>query len=200
MAPLESSVDEPIVRRAGFLGASRAEVMALSERTVVYVEGTPQLAAAVLTAAREHESERESALSGLSFDAHAEAPFVIYGPQPLDMPADTGIGLLLSRERTMVVSLTPEEDVLRVVAEFRGEFPPDAHDNFRALAASIAESDLGAALGARDALPSLRVQADEELVVLRAAVDPSALAAGLRALFVAEIAELIDGVQIDDPP
>ncbi len=195
MAPVESSVDEPIVRRAGFLGASRAEVIALSEDTVVYVEGTPQLAAAVLGAARQPESERASALEGLSFEGHVEAPLVIYGPRPLAMPTDSGIGLLLARESTMAVSLRPERDALRVLADFRGEFPPDAQENFRALAESIAESDLGAALGARDALPSLRVQADEELVTLSATVDPSTLAAGLRALFVAEIEELIDGAE-----
>jgi len=200
MAPVESSVDGPIIRRAGFLGASRVEVVALAADTVLYIEGSPQLAASVLASARRHESTRDSALADLTFPEHEQAPLVIYGPHPLDMPTETGIGMLLARERTMAVSVRPEETGLGLRAEFRGEFPPEAHENFRAFAESIAASELGAALGAADALPTLRIQADERGVVLTAVVDPSALASGLRAIFVAEIEELIEGAPHADLP
>ena len=72
-------------------------------------------------------------------------------------------------------------------------------DNFRALASSIAESDLGAALGARDALPTLRIETEEARVSLHASLASEILAAGLRTLFVAEMRELLS-ITPRDPP
>ena len=91
---------------------------------------------------------------------------------------------------------------LWIALELRGEFPPGAEDNFRALAASIAESDLGAALGARDALPTLRIESEEARIALRASLASEVLAAGLRTLFVAEMRELlsINPREPDAPP
>ncbi len=197
MAPLESSVDEPRARRAGFLGSRRVDVAALGAHALLWIEGTPQLAARVLATAERRPTQRHHALS----DAHAaalyealrEAPVALFAPEPLGLPLDTGVGMLLARERALGASIRLTEDgALRIDAELRGEFPPGAHDNFRALAESLAESDLGAALGARDALPSLRIEAEDARVALHARFDPAVLASGLRTLLVAELREMLE--------
>lgn len=202
MAPMEASVDEPFVRRAGFIGARRADMAALDPHTIAWIDGTPQLAAAVLAAANLPEEEREHRLTAhVELRAEvADAPFAVLAPQPLGLPIDSGIGLLLAREEAMVVAVRGARDRLRVQADLAGEFPPGAVDNFRAFAESMAASDLGAALGARDALPTLTLEVSEEAVRARAEVDPAIVAAGLRAVLMAEMRELIDGVPLEDNP
>ncbi len=202
MAPIESSAERP-VRRVGLLGERRVDLAALDDGVVSWVEGTPQLAAAVLAAARRPPERREHPLRGtLLRDLRrgaGRAPLVVYAPQPLGLPLDSGVGVLLARERALAATMRPTDaGALDVGADMRGEFPPGAQDNFRALARSLAESDLGAALGARDALHTLRITAEETRVALHAELDPGLLASGLRALFVAELRELLAPV-VDDP-
>lgn len=202
MAPVEASSDRPLVRRVGFLGARRLDLGAPAGDVAVSVEGTPQLAAAVFAATRVAEAEREHpfveetmAQLRAEFDG---APFVAFAPHPLELPRDTGIGLLLSRERALAASARPvagDESLLLLRAELRGEFPPGAHENFRALATSIAASDLGAAIGAQDLLPTLRIRCEEGRVGLTARIRAGVLAAGLRTLLVAEMRELIEGTE-----
>lgn len=200
MAPLESSDDDPLVRRVGFLGERRLDLTALDEHAVAWIEGTPELAAQVLASARRAGDVRRHALEDDPLpelrEAFGDAPFALYAPRPLDLPRDTGIGMLLAQERAMVVVARPAEgELLELTAELRGAFPPGAHENFLALATSIAESDLGAALGARDALPTLRIQSEETRVVLAAEVDARLLSAGLRTVLVAEMRELLEPVE-----
>lgn len=204
MAPVESSVDEPRVRRAGFLGDRRVDVAALDEDAIAWVEGTPQLAARVLAMAgqparaRRHALARESA-AALRAEV-GDAPIAVFAPHPLGLPLETGVGMLLAREQALAAAArVTEEGGLRVDADLRGEFPPGAHENFRALAQSLADTDLGAALGLRDALPSLRVEADEGRVALSARLDPAVLASGLRTLFIAELRELLGEDEPADP-
>ncbi|HJL17060.1 MAG TPA: hypothetical protein RMH99_15450 [Sandaracinaceae bacterium LLY-WYZ-13_1] len=198
MAPVESSIDEPLVRRAGFLGSRRVDIAAPSPHVLVWVDGTPQLAAAVLSACGREERARRNVFGADVVESLraelSDAPFVLLSPQPLGIPRDTGVGMLLARERALAAAVRPtEEGELAIRAELRGEFPPTAHENFRALAASIAASDLGAALGAPEALPTLRIQTEEGRVALTARVEPGVIAGGLRTLLVAEMRELIEG-------
>lgn len=196
MAPLEASVDRPWVRRAGFLGRRRVDLAAVGD-ALVWVEGTPQLAAEVLALARRPANRRRHALAGDTVrelhEAYGEAPLAMLAPHPLGLPLETGVGMLLAREQALVVSVRPDGSTIRVELELRGEFPPGAEENFRALARSLAETELGAILGLREALPSLRIEADEARVVLRAELDPVLLSVGLRALLVAELPELVGG-------
>lgn len=196
MAPLESSVDEPFVRRAGFIGARRADMAAIDPHTLAWIDGSPQLAAATLAAARRPEAERPRPLDGrVELRAEvADAPFAMLAPRPLGLPADTGIGMLLAREEALAVAARiDDEGALALEALLVGEFPPGAHENFRAFAESIAESDLGGALGARDALPTLTIQSEATRVRARARVEPEILATGLRVALVAELRELVEG-------
>ncbi|MEZ4337248.1 MAG: hypothetical protein R3B82_11535 [Sandaracinaceae bacterium] len=200
MAPVEAQADEPIVRRVGFLGRGRIDASALDDETILHVDGPPLLAAEVLDAAEQVATDRHDPWSGCPIGAHAGAPLLLCAPHPLGLPPDSGIGLLLAREEALVASVRPEEDLLRFAADMTGEFPPGVDDNLHAFAESLGESDLGAALGIRDSLPSLRIEAEEGHVRLSAAVDPAVLAAGLRALLVAEIEELIEGSEPGDGP
>src|SRR5690606_19486283 len=87
MAPLESSVDEPIVRRAGFLGERRVDVAALDEHAVGWVDGTPQLAARVFAMAQKPPRARRHALAEEGTSAlraqYRDAPIALFAPQPL---------------------------------------------------------------------------------------------------------------------
>lgn len=195
MAPLESSVDGPRPRRVGFLGARRTDLAALADDVVLWVEGTPQLAAAVLAAAAVPAGERVHALADLgpALEAHSDSPLVVVAPRPLGLPFDTGIGLLLSREESLLVVLRAGDESLHLQAELRGEFPDESHSNFRTFLESIAESELGAVLGIPEALPTLRIEAGSDRVGLAASISPAALVSGLRLLLVAEMRELLDG-------
>jgi hypothetical protein len=195
MAPIEAEADAPWIRRVGFLGGRRVDLAALGPHTALWVEGTPQLAAWVLDAAGQPAGQRRHGLRGAAdlLAVHAEAPLFAVAPLPLGLPPRSGIGQLFALEERMAVTLEgrPQAQV-ELAADFRGEFPDGASDNFQALASSIADSELGGALGARDALPSLVVETSRERVTLRARVDASVLATGLRTLFFAEMDELLD--------
>lgn len=197
MAPLESSTDRPVVRRVGFLGERRVDLAALSPEIVAWTEGAPQLAARVIAAsARAHESRRHPLRAPPSSElrrAAGDAPFALYSLEPLGLPRDTGVGLLLARERALAVWARPDDggEGLQVELELHGEFPEGAADNFRALGRSIAETDLGAALGLTEALPTLRVVAEACRVRLSATLDPTVLAVGIRTVLRAEIRELL---------
>ena len=207
MAPIESEVDEPFVRRAGFIGDRRVDLAAPASDALMWVDGTPQLAASVLRRGRRDADRSASALDeGLARAvrrASGSAPFVLIAPRPLGLPADSGIGLLLAREEAMAVWASPAgDDALELQMEMRGEFPPGATANFRALAESLAASDLGASVGAVEALETLELDVDRERVRARCRVRAAVLAAGLRVLLSADMEEMIEGArreEISDP-
>ncbi|MFK7989236.1 MAG: hypothetical protein AB8I08_24670 [Sandaracinaceae bacterium] len=197
MAPLESSQDEPFPRRAGFLGSRRIELAAPSANVVVWVDGTPALSSALLHAAALDESERDHPFERADLSEIQEelgsAPLLLFSPHPLGLPLDQGIGMLLARERALGLAMQPVgADRLQVRAAMRGEFPPGATENFAQLGHSMAASELGGALGLREALPTYEVVAAEDHVAASVEVSVSRLALGLRAILVAPIEELLD--------
>ncbi|MCC6873807.1 MAG: hypothetical protein IT378_05790 [Sandaracinaceae bacterium] len=190
MAPIESTRDEPLPRRVGFLGTRRHDVAAIASDTLVVVDGTPSLAGEVLARTREGGAMSEEARE--LWRATNDVPAALIAPRWLGLPPGSGIGLLFARQRVLSVRLRAGQEWLELEADVRGAFPPGALENFRALARSVAESDLGAVLGAADALPTLELEVDEaRRVVARATVDPRALATGLRAVLSAELRELV---------
>jgi hypothetical protein len=195
MLPVESSADEPWVRRIGHLDGERRDLVALDDHVLVAITGPPALARAILDRARGEDvspSAVGSPVVRLLFEAHRAAPLVVVAPRPLELPS-SGIGLLLAREQALAAAAVPAtEEHIALTVELRGEFPPGAEENFRAFVRSLAESDLGAALGMREVLSTLRVQSDDGRVVLRASVSAPTIAAGLRLLLDAEIAELVE--------
>jgi hypothetical protein len=199
MLPVEASADDPFVRRVGHYQGERRDITAIADGAIVAVTGTPALAASILARARgEDESPgalAQPAIAELLLE-HAGAPVLVVAPRHLELPP-SGIAILLAREDALAGTLTPTgPDALAIAVDLRGEFPPGAAGNFQRLVESLAESDLGSAIGMRDALGTLEVQADDGRVVLRATVPAAVVAAGLRVLFDAEIAELVAGPSV----
>lgn len=203
MLPVESEADVPFMRRSGHYQGARRDLIALSSDTLLAVSGTPMTAGQIVTRARASRrtpgaADRPHVSSLLA--AHGAAPFVFILPRPLGLPRGAGVGLLLAREEAMAVSASGAEDDVLLFFDLRGEFPPGASDNFRALVTSLAESDMGAALGMREALPTLAVDADQHRAAIRAQVQAGSVAAGLDLLFHAEIEDAVGGAPADGPP
>ena len=191
MLPLESRADEPLFRRAGHYAGARRELVALADGIVAVVTGSPATTVSVL-GRLDHPTPWPEEILDLLREARG-APLIVLAPRPLRLPP-SGVGLLLAQERALTGTISAEgPNDLAMSVDLRGEFPPGADRNFRQLVESLAETDLGGALGMRDALPTFTAQADESRVLLRATVPAAAVAAGLRVLFEAEIAEIVEG-------
>jgi hypothetical protein len=199
MSPIEVRQEEPFFRRVGWIGTDRVDLCALADDVVLVVRNAPEVAIAIQDRARRGRwSEgRGSALAGEDASVlvaeHEGAPLVVHAPEPLDLPPGTGTALLLARERALAVSVAPADDreSLDFRVGLRGEFPPGAEDNFRALAESVSESDLGMAMGMGESLPSLRIRVEAEAVELTFRIRARSLSIGLRVLFSGEIRELL---------
>ncbi len=199
MSPVEVRQSEPFVRRAGWIGTDRVDLAALADDVVLVVRNAPDLATAIQSRARDGRwpEGRSAALDRADAQVlradYEDAPLVVHAPAPLDLPPGTGTSLLLARERALAVSLAPAEggELLDFRVGFRGEFPPGAETNFRTLAESMSESNLGAAMGMAEALPSLRIRVDDQSVELTFSIRARALSIALRVLFSGEIRELL---------
>ena len=197
MAPLESSAESPVLRRAGIYRMRRFELLALGAHDVALVDGPPALSGLLV-------HSRDVALRGEVADSsrlrslvreEAEAPFLYVLHGRPELPPE-GVGLLLARLEDTAVTLSPvgtsEPGALQLRVRLLGEFPPGAEANFRALVGSLAESDLGRGLGLEEVARSLVVEVREREVALGARVRVSTLTRGLRALFGDEIEEMLD--------
>lgn len=199
MSSVEARSDAPIFRRRGFIGSDRYDVAAIAADVVVVASGSlPEMARLLrrVEAGDWPESGASPAMHGADaaalVEAHGAAPLVVYAPRPLELPGGSGVALLLARQRALSAAASRASDeALRIEVLLRGEFPETASENFRALVTSVAASDMGAALGLRDALDSLRIQVDDASVTLSLIIDAGMLARGLRVLFIAEIEEIL---------
>ncbi|MCC7540947.1 MAG: hypothetical protein IT379_32310 [Deltaproteobacteria bacterium] len=199
MSALEGSRSAPFPRRTGLLDGQRHDFVALDRNTLALLRGEPGMMDAVLRAVRARE--RSGALSPRPLRElaarHGGAPVVVYAPRPIRLPTDTGIGLLLSRERALAVALDGDGSEIVARIELVGEFPPTAAENFAALVRSLGESDLGRALGLQDSASRAEIEVDQPegadvavgvRIGLRA--DAEEIGRGVREVFVAELADL----------
>lgn len=198
MAPVEVRSETPYRRRAGYLRGRYRDVTAVAADTLLVADRAPEAVAAVLARLRHGRwpSGRRSALGGADeralLQALGPAPLTYFVPKAEPPPGTAGAALLLARLRSAAVATHPGgADGIRFEVRLRGTFPPSAPDNFRALARSVAETELGRALGLAGALPSLEVTVREPTCVLRFTAPARPLARGVRLLFVAEIAEAL---------
>jgi hypothetical protein len=203
MAPLESSADSPVLRRAGIYRMRRFELLAVGAHEVALVDGPPALSGLVLHTRSDargepepdsSENRNEPGLRAL-VRSEASAPFVYVLHGRPDLPPE-GVGLLLARLEDAVFAVAAvgprDPGALELRARLLGEFPPGADENFRALVASLPESDLGRAVGLEEAARSLAIDSLDHEIRLTASVRASTLARGLRVLFGAEIDEMLD--------
>lgn len=189
MIPVESESDTPYYRRGGIYAGLRRDAIAIDEHTLVLVTGSPVLASRSLAIATPRALEGDA---GAVAAALRPAPLVVLWPQPLDLPLGTDLALIMARERALGVALSGrEEAVVELAAEARGEFPPGIEDNLRALARSLSFSDMGHRLGMAELEDTLEVHVTPNGVRASGALSAATLAEGLRALLVAEIAEIV---------
>lgn len=195
MNGIEAEADRPFVRRLGYMGTELREVVAVGDDLILIGAGAgPQIAELLRGLAGGSPppglfaSGEARRLAGF----HPRAPLHLYAPRPLGLPLDTGIGLLLARERAACIALDPHDEHLNIWALVLAELPPGGEDNIRQLLHSVARSDLGTVLGIDRALGSLEidVSGDRARVGLRWPSRP--LARGLRVLFVDELEALLD--------
>jgi hypothetical protein len=87
---------------------------------------------------------------------------------------------------------------VRITLWLEGQLPEGADANFRALLGSLSATDLGRVLGLPEALPTLAIARRPEGIELQADFHPATLARGVRLLFRAEIAEIVE--EVEPPP
>jgi hypothetical protein len=199
MNTIEASADVPFVRRVGYLGTERRDLIALRDDVLVVASGVAEELAPLLTYAGQGRwpeglSRALDTADGRALRPGPEGlPLVLYSPEPLDLPAGYGTSLLLGRQRPMAVRVSPADSEIEALAlevELLGEFPEGAERNFRTLLESIGRTPLGGALGIAEAARTLSVQVDDRSAVLRFNVPSSTLGTGLHVLFVAELRDL----------
>lgn len=186
MVPVESRVEAPRARVGGVFRGTRVDAIAIGPHTLAIVAGPPALSGRLLATLEGVSAPFEVAeLRSLP----GAAPFVWLRPVPLALTPDAPIGILLARERSMSLTASPSAPgSIAVALRFTGEFPPGAETNFRRLAASLAQTDLGRAVGMPEALASLTVQSEGSQVELAAVLGAEGLARGLWLAMGAEIA------------
>lgn len=187
MVPVESESDEPYFRRAGTYAGARRDAVAIDAHTLLVVTGPPTLTQAALRT----EGRRALDGDGEALRASLGAELVVIWPEPLGFPPDTGVGMIFAEEQALGVSVAPTGAGIRVVAEAVGEFPPGIEGNLRSLYGSLARSDLGHQLGMLEAEESFDAQVTVHGVRASVEVPTSTLVHGLRALLVAELAEIV---------
>lgn len=193
MTPLESSAERPVMRRAGTYLARRFELLALGPHEVALVDGSPALAGRIASRLRAESEAPAPARERSLIDAASSAPLFYLHRGPFGLPPE-GIGLVLSRLEDLTLTLGPDAtDPAWLVVEARllGDFPTTIEENLRAFLGSLAESELGQALGIAEAARALEIARSDGDVQLRARLRASTLSRGLRVLFGAEIDEMM---------
>lgn len=197
MAPLESSADRPVTRRAGIYLLRRFELLALGANDLALVEGPPEIAGLLLHtreeamgATRPPPSRLRTVIAG-----EADAPFVFVRHGRPELPPE-GIGLVLARleDASLAASTAgPEEPgAIELRARLFGAFPPGVEENLRTFVGALSEADLGRAIGLEEVARTLAIEVTEGEVRLVARLRATTLARGLRVLLGAEIEELLD--------
>jgi hypothetical protein len=202
MAPVEVESEAPFVRRIGYLADQRYELVALSPELLLVARGRPEGVIALLQALQHPRATSEPRPL-----LRSEGAAWLALPQPLGLPLDTPVGLLLAeqtglridaRPSTRIPSSAPAEERVRITLWLEGELPEGADENFRALLGSLSATDLGRVLGLPEALPTLAIARRPEGIELVADFHPATLARGVRLLFRAEIAEIVE--ESEPPP
>ncbi|MCB9601392.1 MAG: hypothetical protein H6721_16775 [Sandaracinus sp.] len=198
MAPVELRSDEPFVRRVGFLGNERHELVALTPELLLVAQGRAGQVVQLLQALRDPRARAASRPP--TWLEPSDAPAALVMPHPLNLPIDTPVGLLLARQTGLRLELRPHDDVIELRVQVDGELPDGAEANFRALFEALAASDLGRALGLPDATPTLRLRTLATGLEMQADLSPDAIASGIHLLFRAEIAEIVGNLGEEPGP
>ncbi len=218
MNSVAESGDDPL-RRTGFIGTRRRTWAALSNDALLVAGGHAEAEVAAILDAAERAQRPASAIDGAPEDldwavdglpqpnvggyllanaialyqAHRSSPVLLLMPDPLGLPVDTGIGMLLARQEQLAAAIDPEGDELRLRVTLTGEFPPGAQSNFEQLFVSIAGSDLGHALGLTQARETFSVDTAEGAIRAELRWPAAGLARGVELLSTDDPWALIEG-------
>ena len=193
LAVADVRTDQPLVRREGLAGQGRYAYAALAEHTLLVArDAPPQLVAGVLArnAAHDKPGALDNADASALYAEHAASPLVLFAPRPLALEPGTNVALLFARERALAVSVRPTHTTLATGIDMRGEFPPGAENNFRALARSLSSAQLGRALGLSRVPDNMAIRVDAQGTLVTFAIEASDLVAGLRMLFFDDLKQL----------
>lgn len=194
MNTIEVSSNEPIMRRVGFLGRERRDVAAVGEDLLLIGADASTELMAILRGIESGELP-EPALrgtDGASLRQAFNAPLVLYAPQPLNLPLDSPIGLILAQERAAAFAVRPIESALDVRARVLGEMPSNAEENFRHFLGALGQSDMGRILGINEALASLEIEMSADSVDLRSEWPAGQLARAIQVLFIDELQAVVE--------
>ena len=175
-------------QRVGFLGPDLREVVALDVGTVGYASPPGEVLGEVARAPR-----APTGLLAASLGALGETPLRYVRLEPLELPLDSPLGLVLAQHRAFGVSLGPGTDpeIAEIEVAVVGEFPETAESNVESVALALLRSDLGRVLLGSSAAESLRVERGEEILRVRVQAPVPDIARGLSALFVDEIEGIV---------
>ena len=209
MNTVEVRAASPRERRAGYIGSERYDLVAIDEHRVMVARGHASLVPMVLsrldtgTWPEGHQPSLDRATMGGLVFASRDSDAVLFGPGPPTFSggraSKQGARALLGAIRAFSVAFRPLETGARgdetrtgvadatdgelaVEVECRGDFPSTAAGNFRNLVHSVAETDLGSALGMNHVPDSLQVQANDGGVALSFRLNSRRLSWGLRVL------------------
>lgn len=190
--------DAPVVRREGLKGQGRFAYAALSDHALLVAKDAPPKLVADLLARRADKKlpravETPDARALLA--EHAANPFLLLAPQPLALEPGTNVALLFARERALAVTVRPTHASFGVGIDLRGEFPPGADKNFRALAQSLAREPLGRALGLSRVPETMAVRVDAQGAFVTFALDARELVAGVRLLFFDDMKQIFSSLR-----
>jgi len=195
----ETVATTPHHRAVGLIGGQRYLVASAAHDGLVLGEGAPESWGRLLRyLGGDPSAVVTPSLAGAPLRDLAEAqaaPLALHVLAPLDLPADTGVGVILAETEQMALTLTPDGDSqVSLWLSLRGRFPSTIEDNLRSLAESLADEPLGAALGIGEAIPSLRVSLhdDQQTVTAELTLTTSRLVRGLELLFGADLWRLLE--------
>ncbi len=187
MALREGTSDAPVVRAVGFVGEERWDLAAMGPTFLAFGFEGPEAMSEVLAVARGEIDGIDA--GGTAFrSAMGYRRFV-----PLPLPEETEIGALLAGHRALAVEARPEsEDIVSVAIRIIGEMPATIVENTLAVWESLRTAALGRLLGLADEGTEIAVRRSERGLAVDLSLHARPLAAGLRALLRAELAEILD--------
>lgn len=195
----ETVATTPHERAVGLIGGQRYLLASVPHDGLVLGEDAPESWGRLLRYLDGDPSAVVTpALAGARLRDLAEAqaaPLALHVLAPLDLPADTGVGVILAGTEQIALTLTPDGDSrVSLWLSLHGTFPSTIEDNLRRLAESLATEPLGAALGIGEAIPSLRIRVhdNQQTVTADLTLTTARVVRGLELLFGADLWRLLE--------
>ena len=197
MGQIEVADTQPFLRRAGRLGVERREFVAIAQHRFVIGGEDGAAMIALLEAARGVSPSALDTPRGRALRQRlGDATISVAALEPLVLPAESDVAVLLARHEALGVALVPstEPQWLTIRVGIVGTLPPGADHNLRLLAETVASSSLGGLFGMREGDEALVVSASDDGATIVHRIASASLANGLWEVFRAEIGEIGEGL------